>query len=181
MAANTGFLGNRELKPARGRDTSKPLPPVTEVGIEGHLEPAADQDRGPGAVAISATSDQPGALSQPGEAEQGSPDARRGAGEVSGTAAAMLWAPPTAAQGELEPEARRDQPGMAQPCGQEEQPETGEERAAEPPQWAQGFSGGGESPTCSKGGQLAEGGRNAEEGEVELRAGPPSLRGNGFC
>ena len=84
--------------------------------MEGHLEPAADQDQGPGAIAISATSDQPGAPLQPGEAGQGSPDARRGPGEVSRTPAAVLGAPPTEAQGELEPESRRDQLGMPQPC-----------------------------------------------------------------
>ena len=69
--------------------------------MEGHLEPAADQDQGPGAIAISATSDQPGAPSQLGKAGQGSPDARRGPGEVSRTPAAVLGAPPTEAQGEL--------------------------------------------------------------------------------
>ena len=127
------FRGSGSRSQQREQDISEPLRLATEVEMEGHLEPAADQDQGPGAGAISTTSDRPGAPSQPGEAGQGSPDTMRGPGEVSGTSAAVLGAPSTVAQGELEPELRRDQLGMPQPCGREEQPATGEERAAKPP------------------------------------------------
>ena len=113
---------------------------------------------------------------QLGKAEQNSPDARRGTDEASGAWAAMLGTPPPAAQGELEPGAGGDPLGMPQPHGHEEQLAAGEERAAEPPRRAQGLSGGrgrpdrpltGEPP--SKGRQLAEGGRSAEEGAERRR------------
>ena len=113
---------------------------------------------------------------QLGKAEQNSPDARRGTDEASGARAAMLGTPPPAAQGELEPGAGGDPLGMPQPHGHKEQLAAGEERAAGPPRRAQGLSGGrgrpdrpltGEPP--SKGRQLAEGGRSAEEGAERRR------------
>ena len=170
------FQGSESRGQQREGETSKPLPPVTEVGMEDHLEPAADQDQGTGAIAISATSDRPGAPLQPGEAEQGSPDVRRGAGKASETRTSVLGAQPTADQGKPEPDAEGDPLGMPQPRGQEEQPATGEERAAKPPQRVQGCSGGrgrldlplaGEPP--SKGRQLAEGGRSTKEGAGRRR------------
>ena len=72
-----------------------------------------------------ATSDQPGGLWHAAEAGESSPDAGKGAGEVSETTAAVPGAPPPAAQGELEPETGGDQLGMPQPCGREEQPAAG--------------------------------------------------------
>ena len=149
--------------------------------MESHLEPAGDQDQVPGAVAISPTSNRPGAPSQLGEAEQGSPDAKRGAGEASGTRAAVLGATPTTAQGELEPGVGGDPLGVPQPRGREGQPATGEERATEPPQRAQGFSGGRGRPDRilaeeppGKGRPLAEGGRSAQ-GEAGRRRGRGGL------
>ena len=70
------FPGNGSRGQRKEGDTSKPPPRVTEVKGESHLEPTGDQDQGPGAFAVSAISDPPGAPLQPGEAEQGSPDAR---------------------------------------------------------------------------------------------------------
>ena len=57
MAANMGFPRERERGQRKEGDTSKPPPRLTEVEGESHLEPAADQDQGPSAVAVSVTSD----------------------------------------------------------------------------------------------------------------------------
>ena len=51
------FQGNGSRGQQKEGDTSKPPPWVTEVEGESHLEPAADQDQGPSAVAVSVTSD----------------------------------------------------------------------------------------------------------------------------
>ena len=81
-----------------------------------------------------------------------------------------------AAQGKLQPGAGGDPLGAPQPRGRGKQPAAREERAAEPPQWAQGFSGGRGRPEWplaeeppGKGRQLAEGGRSAEEGAGRRR------------
>ena len=108
---------------------SRPPPQVTEVERESHLEPDADQDQGPGAVTASATSDPPGAPLQPGEAERGSPDARKGTGEGSETWTAAPGVPYGAAQGGLEPGRGGDPPGGPQLRGGEGQPAAGKEGA----------------------------------------------------
>ena len=112
--------------------------------MESHLEPAADQDQGPGAVTVSVTSDRPGAPLQPGEAERGSPDTKRGAGKVPETRAAVPGVLSTGAQGEREPGVGVDPLGGPQLRRREGQPVTGEEGATGPPTQTQEFSGGRE-------------------------------------
>ena len=153
------FQGSESRGQRTEEDNSEPPPWVTKVEVESYLKLAADQDQGPGAGAISVTSDQPGAPSQPGKAEQDSPDARSGAGEASGTRAAVPGAPPAAARGELEPGAGGDPQGVPQPRGQEGQPATGEERATGPSPRVQGFSGG------------------RERADQQLKGEPPSTKG----
>ena len=62
------FPGNGSRGQRKEGDTSKPPLRLTEVEGESHLEPAADQDQGPSAVAVSVTADRPGAPLQPVEA-----------------------------------------------------------------------------------------------------------------
>ena len=57
-----------EASERRGKQVKTPLR-VTEAKGEGYLEPAADQDQGPAAVAVAVISDQSVAVLQPGEAE----------------------------------------------------------------------------------------------------------------
>ena len=86
-----------------------------------------------------------------------------------------------AAKGELEPGARGVLLGAPQRGGRGEQTAAGEERAPEPPQRAQGFSGGRGRPDRilaeeppGKGRPLAEGGRSAK-GEAGRRRGRGGL------
>ena len=68
-------------------------PRVTKAEGEGYLEPAAGQDRGPGAVAVTATSDQSVAPWHPGEEERSSPGTRRVASMESSPWAAAPGVP----------------------------------------------------------------------------------------
>ena len=117
------------------------------------------------------TSDPPGAPLPPGEAEQSSPDARRGTGEVSETRTAAPGVPSGAAQGGLEPGRGGDPPGGPQLRGQEGQPAAGKEGATESPLRAQEFGRGrvradqplaGEPPSPEVGYYTKEGGVGAE-------------------
>ena len=147
---------------------------MTESEGESYLGPAADHGQGPGAATVAVISDQSVAQLQPGEAEQGNPDARRVAGEVSETRAAAPGVPPGAAQGGLEPRGGGDLLGGPQPRRGEGQPATREGRAAAPPPGAPESSGGRErvdpplveEPLGKEGGCSAEGaaGREREQG-----------------
>ena len=128
----SGSRGQRE----EGETSKTPLR-VPEAEGESYLEPAAGQDQGPGAVAVTAISDQSVAPLQPGEAERGSQDARRVAGEESEIRAAAPGVPAGAARGGLEPRVGGDPLGGPQPCGREGQPATGEGRAIAPPRGRQ--------------------------------------------
>ena len=93
-----GSRGQREE-----RDISQSPPRVTESEGESYPGPAANHGQGPGAATVAAISNQPVAPLQPGGAEQGSPDTRGVAGEVSETRAAAPGVLPGAAQGGLGP------------------------------------------------------------------------------